>query len=113
MAPRTLLKATLLGAALFLSAGLGSARAQDWGNYLHWPYKPPQYPGNGVQSNALYDGFYLYPREQRIVPQIQGPYYRNFYGGKRILGIRTPHGWFHDWNNKKFYQGYHFFLDVF
>ncbi len=113
MAPRTLLKATLLGAALFLSAGQGSARAQDWNNYLHWPYTPPQVPGNGVQSNALYDGFYLYPREQRIVPQIQGPYYRNFYGGKRILGMRNPHGLFHEWNKKKFYQGYHFFLDVF
>ena len=49
----------------------------------------------------------MYPREQRIVPQIQGPYYRNFYGGKRHLGNRHPHGW-HDWNKKKFYQGYHF-----
>ena len=51
-------------------------------------------------------------REQRIVPQIQGPYYRNFYGGKRHLGVRHPHGW-HEWNKKKFYQGYHFTLDVF
>ena len=49
-----------------------------------------------------------YPREQRIVPQIQGPYYRNFYGGYRVFGVfRHPHGW-HDWNKKKFYQGYHF-----
>ena len=62
----------------------------------------------------MYDRFYLYPRDQRIVPQIQGPYYRNFYGGKRILGQRNPHGCFHDWDHKKkFYQGAHFALDVF
>ncbi len=55
----------------------------------------------------------VYPREQRIVPQIQGPYYRNEYGGYRVFGIfRHPHGW-HDWNKKKFYEGYHFYLDVF
>ena len=52
-------------------------------------------------------------REQRIVPQIQGPYYRNYYGGYRVLGFfRHPHGW-HEWNKKKFYQGNHFTLDVF
>ena len=48
----------------------------------------------------------------RIVPQIQGPYYRNFYGGYRVLGCRHPHGW-HDWNKKRWYEGYHFYLDVF
>ena len=69
-----------------------SAQAQDWTDYLHWPYVPPQVPGNGFEYQPLYDRFYLYPREQRIVPQIQGPYYRNFYGGKRILGLRNPHG---------------------
>ena len=100
----------LAGALLGLS---GSAKAQDWTDYLHWPYVPPQVPGNGFQSNSLYDRFYLYPREQRIVPQIQGPYYRNFYGGSRILGMRHPHGLFHDWDKKKFYQGNHFVLDVF
>jgi hypothetical protein len=107
-----MLKALVLSAGLFGLAGSGTAKAQDWSDYLHWPYVPPQVPGNGFQYNALYDRFYLYPREQRIVPQIQGPYYRNFYGGKRILGIRTPHGP-HDWNKKRFYQGYHFYLDVF
>jgi hypothetical protein len=111
----SLRKALILTGALIGLSGLGTAgaKAQDWTDYLHWPYVPPQVPGNGFEYNALYDRFYLYPREQRIVPQIQGPYYRNFYGGKRILGIRTPHGYFHDWNKKKFYQGYHFFLDVF
>lgn len=113
MARRTLLKAALFGVALLVTAGQGSARAQDWTDYLHWPYTPPQVPGSGFQSAQLYDGFYLYPREQRIVPQIQGPYYRNFYGGKRILGMRNPHGLFHDWNKKKWYQGSHFELDVF
>ena len=114
MSRGTWLKALALAAALTGSgvAGGGSAQAQDWTDYLHWPYVPPQAPGNGFESNALYDKFYLYPREQRIVPQIQGPYYRNFYGGYRVLGLRHPHGW-HDWNKKKFYQGYHFYLDVF
>ena len=40
------------------------------------------------------------------------PYYRNFYGGKRHLGYRHPNQW-HEINKTKFYQGYHFFLDVF
>ena len=105
------LKALALAAALGGFAG-GTAKAADWTDYLHWPYVPPQVPAAGFQSNSLYDGHYLYPKEQRIVPQIQGPYYRNYYGGYRVLGMRHPHGW-HDWNNKKFYQGYHFYLDVF
>jgi hypothetical protein len=106
------LKAFALAATLLGFQGAGTARAQDWTDYLHWPYVPPQTPANGSTTAPLYDGFYLYPREQRIVPQIQGPYYRNFYGGYRVLGLRHPHGW-HDWNKKKFYQGYHFYLDVF
>ena len=113
MTRRTSLRAAVLAAGLFACALGGSARAQDWTDYLHWPYVPPQAPGNPMEANGLYDGFYLYPREQRIVPQIQGPYYRNFYGGKRILGFRHPHGCFHDWNKKKFYSGNHFMLDVF
>ncbi len=112
MSRRTLVGAVVLTAALFGSAGAGSAKAQDWTDYLHWPYVPPQVPGNGFQQSPLYDRFYLYPRDQRIVPQIQGPYYRNFYGGKRHLGFRHPNGW-HEWNKKKFYQGNHFTLDVF
>lgn len=107
------LRALALALCLAGVGGVGSAQAQDWTDYLHWPYVPPQVPGNGFEYRSLYDGFYLYPRQQRIVPQIQGPYYRNFYGGKRILGVRTPHGCFHDWSKKKFYQGYHFVLDVF
>ncbi len=106
------LKALALSAALFGFAGVGSANAQDWTDYLHWPYTPPQVPGNGFERNALYDGHYLYPREQRIVPQIQGPLYRNFYGGSRILGFRHSNGW-HDSSKKKYYSGYHFILDVF
>lgn len=109
----SMLKALALAGVLFGFTGLSSARAQDWGDYLHWPYTPPQVPGNGFESNGLYDGFYRYPREQRIVPQIQGPYYRNYYGGQRHLGIRKAFG-FHDWDyKKKFYQGNHFALDVF
>lgn len=113
MSRQSLLKALVLSLGLLGLAGAGTARAQDWGDYLHWPYVPPQVPGNGFEYRSLHDGFYLYPREQRIVPQIQGPYYRNFYGGKRHLGMRHPNGLFHEWNKKKFYQGYHFFLDVF
>jgi hypothetical protein len=106
-----MLQAAVLAAGLFGSAG--AARAQDWTDYLHWPYTPPQYPGNGFLYQPLYDRFYLYPREQRIVPQIQGHYYRNFYGGKRKLGIRCPNWWF-DWDDhKKYYEGKHFALDVF
>ncbi len=113
MSRRMLIGAVFLAAALSGFAGPRSARAQDWTDYLHWPYVPPQVPGNGFEYNPLYDKFYLYPRAQRIVPQIQGPYYRNFYGGKRHLGMRHPNGLFHDWNKKKFYQGNHFILDVF
>ncbi len=112
MSLTTWLKAFALSAALTAFVGVCPAKAQDWDDYLHWPYVPPQTQGNGSQYNGLYDKFYTYPREQRIVPQIQGPYYRNFYGGKRHLGVRHPNGW-HEWNKKKFYQGYHFVLDVF
>lgn len=106
------IKALGLATVLAVFSGAGTAQAQDWTDYLHWPYVPPQVPGNGFEYRSLYDKFYVYPKEQRIVPQIQGPYYRNFYGGTRALGTRHPHGW-HDWNKKKFYQGYHFYLDVF
>ena len=108
-------KTAALAFALFAFAGVGSgtAQAQDWSDYLHWPYVPPQVPGNGFEYKSLYDGFYTYPREQRIVPQIQGPYYRNFYGGKRVLGVRRPAGGIHGLNKMKFYQGYHHTLDVF
>jgi hypothetical protein len=106
------LKALALAVALLGLGGARAARAQDWTDYLHWPYAPPQVPGNGFQYSSLYDKFYTYPREMRIVPQIQSPYYHNFYGGYRVLGLRHPHGW-HDWYKKKYYQGYHFYLDVF
>lgn len=106
------IKSLVWAALLFALTGLNSAKAQDWSDYLHWPYVPPQVPGNGFEYQGLYDGWYKYPREQRIVPQIQGPLYRNFYGGKRHLGFRHPDGW-HDWSKKKYYQGYHHVLDVF
>ena len=83
----TWLKAGALALALSAFGGVKSAQAQDWTDYLHWPYVPPQVPGNGFEYNGLYDGWYRYPREQRIVPQIQGPYYRNYYGGYRIFGV--------------------------
>ena len=81
------IKALTLAAALLGFGGVNSAQAQDWTDYLHWPYVPPQVPGNGFEYNGLYDGWYRYPREQRIVPQIQGPYYRNYYGGYRVFGL--------------------------
>lgn len=113
MKRRSMRKVLVLAGALIALSGIGSAKAQDWTDYLHWPYVPPQVPGNGFEYNSLYDQFYLYPREQRIVPQVQGPYYRNFYGGKRVLGVRFPRGVFHDWNKTMYYSGYHHFLDVF
>lgn len=105
-------KALVLALAFLGFAGVGSAKAQDWTDYLHWPYTPPQVPGNGFEYNSLYDGWYLYPREQRIVPQIQSPYYRNFYGGTRKFGHRHPNS-FHGLNKTKWYEGYHHALDVF
>ena len=107
------IKAAALALGMVAFGGAGSAQAQDWTDYLHWPYVPPQVPGNGFEYNALHDQFYTYPREKRIVPQIQGPYYRNYYGGKRLLGLFRVDNEFCDWSNKRFYKGYHFFLDVF
>jgi len=107
------IKVAAVAFAMAAFGATGSAKAQDWTDYLHWPYVPPQVPGNGFEYNGLYDGWYRYPREQRIVPQIQSPYYRNEYGGYRILGFfRHSHGWC-GWEKKKFYQGMHFTMDVF
>lgn len=104
------LKSLLMIAALAVLPS--AAQAEDWDDYMHWPYKAPQNPGNGFQYRPLYDNWYLYPREQRIVPQIQGPYYRNFYGGTRVLGHRFNN--FHrNQNNMPYYHGHHFTLDVF
>lgn len=108
-----ILKSFVLAVALMGVSSVNPAKAQDWNDYLHWPYSPPQVPGNGFEYNTLYDGYYLYPREQRIVPQIQGPLYHNFYGGKRVFGIRHPNGGIHGLNKMKFYSGYHYTLDVF
>lgn len=114
MSRRSILGGLVLAAGLLAGPGLGGARAQDWTDYLHWPYVPPQVPGSGANYQGLHDGWYLYPREQRIVPQIQGPYYRNFYGGKRKLGWRHGNWWYHDISHKaKWYYGNHFALDVF
>jgi hypothetical protein len=107
------IKVAAVAFAMAAFGATGSAKAQDWTDYLHWPYVPPQVPGNGFEYNGLYDGWYRYPREQRIVPQIQSPYYRNEYGGYRVLGFfRHPHGWC-GWQKKKWYQGMHFTMDVF
>ncbi len=65
MSRRSMFKAAMLAAVLFGFAGSGSAKAQDWTDYLHWPYTPPTVPGNGFQYNPLYDNYYLYPREMR------------------------------------------------
>jgi hypothetical protein len=110
---RSIVRSLTLAVALVGFAGFGQAKAQDWNDYLHWPYTPPQVPGNGFEYRSLHDGFYLYPREQRIVPQVQGPYYRNFYGGKKVGPIRKKFG-LYDWDyEKKYYRGNHFVLDVF
>jgi hypothetical protein len=108
-----MIKVLALAGALVGFAGSGQAKAQDWGDYLHWPYVPPQMPGNGFEYRSLYDGFYVYPREQRIVPQIQSKYYRNYYGGQRVWGIRKKLGLYDIDYSKHFYQGNHFALDVF
>ncbi len=113
MSRLTIFKTLALTLALVGVTGGGPAKAQDHTDALHWPYNPPQVPANGLEYKALYDGFYTYPREQRIVPQIQGPLYRNFYGGKRVFGVRHPVGGVHGLNKMKYYQGYHFALDVF
>ena len=105
-------KAALLAMAVLSVSSLAQAADQD--NYMHWPYVPPQVPGSGANYQQLYDGWYLYPRDQRIVPQIQGPLYRNFYGGKKdghwFGRVNNEH---RDWTNKKWYKGHHFTLDVF
>ncbi|MFM7318121.1 MAG: hypothetical protein ACKO5E_14340 [bacterium] len=104
-------------AGLFVLAFLSLqtlAQAADVDNYMHWPFMPPQTPGSSANYQQLYDGWYLYPRDQRIVPQIQGPLYRNFYGGKKdghwFGRVNDNH---RDWTNKKWYKGHHFILDVF
>ena len=45
-------KAFALATALVGFAGMGSAKAQDWTDYLHWPYTPPQVPGNGHDGHS-------------------------------------------------------------
>ena len=112
MSRGSLLKTLVLSAALIGLSGL-SAKAQDWSDYLHWPYVPPQTPGSGFEYKSLHDGWYVYPSEQRIVPQIQGPFYRNYYGGTRKAGIHKYAEAHHPWYKRKFYQGHHYFLDVF
>ncbi len=105
-----LLTALILGGAL-------TAQAQDYDRFMHWPYVPPQVPGNGFDYKPIYDGFYLYPKEMRIQPQIQGSNYYNFYGGQRLFGhfrrSWIPWGFNHPNKPPKYYQGYHFVLDVF
>jgi len=108
----SLIKGLLLGLALLLQTSV-SAHAQDWSDYLHWPYVPPQNAGSGFEYKPLYDNYYTYPREQRIVPQIQGPFYRNYYGGKRVGGIHATVGNNRPWYQRKYYQGNHYILDVF
>jgi hypothetical protein len=108
----SLLRTLVLSAGLIGLSGL-SARAQDWSDYLHWPYVPPQNVGSGFEYKSLNDGWYLYPKEQRIVPQIQGPFYRNYYGGTRQFGIHKYAEAHHPWNKRRYYKGYHYFLDVF
>ena len=77
------------------------------------PTSRPRIPGSGFEYKSLYDGWYTYPKEQRIVPQIQGPFYRNYYGGSRMVGIHKYAEAHHPWYKRKFYQGYHYILDVF
>jgi len=108
----SLLKSLVLSTALIGLSG-SSAKAQDWSDYLHWPYIPPQAQGSGFEYKGLYDGYFVYPREQRTVPQIQGPFYRNYYGGTRKAGIHKYAESFHPWTKRRYYQGHHYALDVF
>lgn len=112
MSRGSLLRSFVLTLAVVGLSG-ASAKAQDWSNYLHWPYTPPQNPGSGFEYKGLYDGWYTYPKEQRIVPQIQGPFYRNYYGGTRTAGFHKYAEALHPWNKRKYYQGNHYILDVF
>lgn len=120
-----------MAAALFLAGGT-EAGAQEWSDYLHWPYVSPNTPANGFDHQQLYDGHHLYPREMRVYPQIPGPGYYNFYSGQMIHGKRTksmletghnyrmfqrnvpgPINWLHSYWGQRFYYGNHFKLDVF
>ena len=112
MSRGSFLKSIVLSTALLGLSGY-SAKAQDWSDYLHWPYVPPQAQGSGFEYKGLNDGYFVYPREQRIVPQIQGPFYRNYYGGTRKAGFHKYAEALHPWNKRKFYQGNHYILDVF
>lgn len=112
MSRSSLIKGMLLALALIAQTG-AAAKAQDWSDYLHWPYVPPQSEASGFEYKPLYDKFYTYPREQRIVPQIQGPFYRNYYGGQRKAGIHKYAEAHSPWTKRKFYQGNHYILDVF
>ena len=57
MSLTTRIKVFALTAALLGFGGLPSAQAQDWTDYLHWPYVPPQVPGNGFEYNALHEAW--------------------------------------------------------
>jgi hypothetical protein len=72
----------------------GSANADEWGRYYHWPYHSmQQYQWSPYEYERTYGG-YRYPPEMRVYP--------------------TRHG-YRDWHTarKPWYRGHHFYLDRF
>lgn len=114
--------------ALMINGG-GSAKAQDWSDYLHWPYTPPQVPANGFEYKSLYDGWHVYPREMRYYPAVKGKLYYNDLAGQSRFGKRQQPNLTTPWNYRvfgwgipgpinfstpqRFYYGHHYDLDVF
>jgi hypothetical protein len=73
---------------------LGSAKADEWGRYYHWPYHDiQQYQWSPYEYERTYGGF-RYPPEMRVYNTMPG--YRNW------ATVRKP-----------YYRGYHFVLDRF
>lgn len=92
-------------AVLAMAAFAGSAKAEDWGRFYHYPhsYFPINYRKPFKSSD--YDTRYGYP----MYPQYQAmpPYFRKdlYYDYHRFMKPGN--------NPKHHYQGNHFILDVF
>ena len=66
------LKALALAVGLTGFAGCRSAKAQDWTDYLHWPYVPPQVPATGSSTTRSTTSSTSTPASSGSCPRSRG-----------------------------------------